>query len=170
MSNDNQKTNGVVVRKRGPQPLGREALPLLKGHLAKRGFAQVEIVTRWSEIAGTALAANCVPLKLSSSASGSTLSLLANDRAAIELQHQAPKLIDKINRYFGSVIVSKIKVVAGDLPRPPQKPQTRRLTADEEAALAKMIAGVEDPALREALTRLGRNAMGESRKSAILKR
>lgn len=169
MADDSQRQEGMVVRRRGPQPLGRNALPLLKAHLAKRGFAQVEMVTRWSEIAGSGLSAHCVPLKLSSAASGATLSLLADDRAAIELQHQAPKLIDKINRYFGSTVVSKIKVVAGDLPKPRAKPQIRRLTAEEEASLAAMISKVEDPDLRDALTRLGRNAMGESRKTAILK-
>lgn len=170
MSDDTPHQPTTLVRKRGPHPLGRDALPLLKAHLAKRGFAQVELVTRWSEIAGSDLAAHCVPLKLSTGATGATLSLLANDRAAIELQHQAPKLIDKINRYFGSTIVSKIKVVAGELPKPAAKPQVRRLTSDEEASLAAMISKVEDPALRDALTRLGRNAMGESRKTAILKR
>ena len=38
MSNDDEKVVSVVVRKRGPQSLGRNALPLLKTHLAKRGF------------------------------------------------------------------------------------------------------------------------------------
>jgi hypothetical protein len=170
MSDDNPHQPATVVRKRGPHPLGRDALPLLKAHLAKRGFAQVEMVTRWTEIAGSGLSAHCVPLKLSNAATGATLSLLADDRAAIELQHQAPKLIDKINRYFGSTVVSKIKVVAGELPKPPARPQARRLTLEEEASLATMISKVEDPDLREALTRLGRHAMGESRKTAILKR
>jgi hypothetical protein len=157
--------------KRGPVPLGQNALELLKGHLNKRGFAQIEIVTRWSEIAGQGLSAHCVPQKLSSGANGSaTLTLLADDRASLELQHQAPKLIERINRYFGRDVVGKIKVVAGVIPKPRTAPQLRRLTAAEENDLQSWTAGIEDPQLREALTRLGRNALAESRKTAVLKR
>jgi hypothetical protein len=52
--------------KRGPVPVAQNALEILKGHLNKRGFAQIEIVTRWSEIAGQGLSAHCVPQKLTS--------------------------------------------------------------------------------------------------------
>ena len=67
---------------------------------------------------GASLAEHCFPYRLSAGgASGATLTLMADDRAALELQHQTPKLIDKINAYFGSGVVSKIKVVAGDIPK-----------------------------------------------------
>lgn len=101
--------SGITIRRRGPKPVAEDALQLLKGHLAKRGFAQVELVTRWAEIAGRGLALHCFPQKLSSGANGaSTLTLVADDRASLELQHQAPKLIDRINRYFGREVVTKI--------------------------------------------------------------
>jgi hypothetical protein len=159
-------------QRRGPLPVAQNATAILQHHLKARGFAQVEMVTRWGEIVGSNLANHCFPYKLSTGSSGgATLTLLADDRAALELQHQSPKLIDKINSYFGSCVISRIKVVAGDLPNPlPQTPVLRRLSAPEEAEVQQWTAGVEDPALRDALTRLGRNAMAESRKTAILKR
>jgi hypothetical protein len=149
-----------------------DAIALLRHHLTQRGFEKVGLVTRWSEIAGHSLAEHCFPYRLSAGgASGSTLTLIADDRAALELQHQAPKLIDKINSYFGTAVVGKIKVVAGDIPsaaRPAR--QLRALTLEEENDLARRVSQVEDPALRAALTRLGRNALAESRKAAIHKR
>ncbi len=157
--------------KRGPVPVAQNALEILKGHLNKRGFAQIEIVTRWSEIAGQGLAAHCVPQKLSSGANGgATLTLLADDRASLELQHQAPKLIERINRYFGRAVVGKIKVVAGVIPKPRTAPVLRRLTVEEESDLQARTSAIEDPKLREALTRLGRHALAESRKTPVLKR
>jgi hypothetical protein len=158
--------------RRGPQALAGDALGLLRHHLAARGFARIELVTRWAEIAGAGLAEHCFPYRLSAGgASGATLTLLADDRAALELQHQTPKLIDKINTYFGTAAVSKIKVVAGDIPRlSPRRPARRSLTAAEEAELSASVGEVEDPALRAALTRLGRHALAESRKAAIHKR
>ena len=171
MSDADRLKDKMVIRRRGPQPIAKEALSLLRGHLTKRGFSQIELVTRWNEIAGSGLSAHCVPQKLSNSANGSaTLTLLADDRASLELQHQTPKLIDKINRYFGHEVVSKIKVVAGELPKRVARPVQRRLSPHEEADLSAWTARVEDPDLRDALTRLGRNALGESRKTAVLKR
>jgi hypothetical protein len=162
---------GIIIRKRGPKPVAEDALRLLKGHLAKRGFAQVELVTRWREIAGAALAAHCFPQKLASGANGSLiLTLVADDRASLELQHQAPKLIDRINRYFGREAVSKIKVVAGDIPKRLGRPALRPLTAAEESELEALTAGVQDGALRDALQRLGRCALAESRKSPLSRR
>ena len=168
MSDSEQKPAAQPRFRRGPQALAHDAIGLLRHHLAARGFARVELVTRWTEIAGTRLAEHCYPYRLSA---GATLTLMADDRAALELQHQAPKLIGKINAYFGSAVVSKIKVLAGDIPRPTPLRTTRRpLSADEEAQLATDTGAIEDPDLRAALTRLGRHALAESRKAANYKR
>jgi len=90
---------------------------------------------------------------------------------SLELQHQAPKLIDKINAYFGRAVVSKIKVVAGDIPKAlSARPRPRALTSAEEADLDRRVREVEDPNLRDALARLGRHALAESRKPPVHKR
>jgi hypothetical protein len=170
-SSDNGESNKRSGR-RGPKQLADDATGLLKHHLSARGFAQVEIVTRWAEIAGAKLAEHCFPYRLSpGGATGPTLTLVADDRAALELQHQAPKLIDKINTYFGKAAVSKIKVVAGDIPRPRSNRAAKRpLSAEEESTLTERLAAVEDPELRAALARLGRHALSESRKPVVYKR
>lgn len=162
---------GITIRRRGPKPVAEDALQLLRGHLAKRGFAQIELVTRWAEIAGRGLALHCFPQKLSSGANdASTLTLVADDRASLELQHQAPKLIDRINRYFGREVVTKIKVVAGDIPKHRTRPAPRALTAAEESELKGWIEGITDGELRGALERLGRSALAESRKTGLSRR
>ncbi|NOT39022.1 MAG: DUF721 domain-containing protein [Alphaproteobacteria bacterium] len=168
---DNGESNKRSGR-RGPKRFADDAASLLKHHLSARGFAQVELVTRWAEIAGQTLAEHCFPYRLSQGgANGSTLTLVADDRAALELQHQTPKVIDKINSYFGKAVVSKIKVVAGDIPRPPVRRAAKRpLSADEESALAARLEAVEGPELRAALARLGRHALSESRKPVVYKR
>jgi len=172
MSERNDTAEPQRRPRRGPQPLAQDAGALLKHHLSARGFAQVELVTRWSEIAGRGLAAHCFPYRLSEGgASGATLTLVADDRAALELQHQAPKLLDKLNSYFGRTVASKIKVVAGDIPRPDAVTRkTLALSASEAQELERQASPVQDPALRDALTRLGRHALAESRKPQVYKR
>lgn len=152
--------------------MAHDALGLLRQHLNARGFAQVELVTRWADIAGRGLAEHCFPYRLSSGgASGATLTLVADDRAALQLQHQAPKILDRINSYFGKATVSKIKVVAGDVPKPDaRQPAIRPLSKQEEAELEAQVGRIEDPDLRAAFARLGRHALAESRKSAIYRR
>jgi hypothetical protein len=172
MSESDEPTLVIRSGRRGPQPLAKDASTLLRHHLGTRGFARVELVTRWAEIVGAGLAEHCFPYRLSAGGSGgATLTLLADDRAALELQHQGPKLIDKINAYFGTAVISKIKVVAGDIPKPlAKRAAPRALRPDEEAALHSRVSGIQDPTLRAAFERLGRHALGESRKPAVYKR
>jgi hypothetical protein len=102
---------------------------------------------------------------------GATLTLIADDRAALELQLQGPKLIDKIIAYFGTAVISKIKVVAGDIPKPVAKRTApRALQPEEESALHAGVSGIADPELRAAFERLGRHALSERRKPAVYKR
>ena len=172
MSADETRNDTQRSGRRGPRAFAQDATSLLKHHLNARGFAQIELVTRWAEIAGKTLSEHCFPYRLSSGgASGATLTLIADDRAALELQHQTPKLIDKINTYFGATRVNKIKVVAGDIPKTPSVRAAKRpLSAAEEAELKSRVAQVEDADLRAALARLGRHALAESRKPAVYKR
>jgi hypothetical protein len=172
MSESDEPATAIRSGRRGPQPLAKDASALLRHHLGTRGFTRVELVTRWTEIAGSGLAEHCFPYRLSSGQSGgATLTLVADDRAALELQHQGPKLIDKINAYFGTAVISKIKVVAGDIPKPlAKRAAPRALLPDEEATLRARVDGIEDPGLRAAFERLGCHALGERRKPAVYKR
>ena len=167
--------NSAIIKRsgrRGLHAFAPDAAALLKHHLSTRGFQHAEIVTRWAEIAGGTLSEHCFPYRLSQGgAGGPMLTLVADDRAALELQHQTPKLIDKINTYFGAPVVSRIKVIAGDIPRPPVRRAAKRpLTAEEETLLKSQVLAVEDPELRDALARLARHALSESRKPLVYKR
>jgi len=160
------ETAGPRIQRRGPQALSQDAAALLRHHLAARGFAEADLVTRWAVIAGASLAQRCLPQRLSGKGEeGATLTLLADDRAALELQHQTPQLIDKINTYFGRPVVKKIKVVVGDIPHQTAPIRTRRaLSAAEEERLFRATENVADPELKSALVRLGRHALTETRK------
>ena len=132
---------------------------------------EIDLVTRWAAIVGTSLAQRCLPQRLSGKAEeGATLTLLADDRAALELQHQTPQLIGKINTYFGRAVVKKIKVIVGDLPQPiVPPPPARPLTAAEEAALAETTEAIGDPELKAAFVRLGRQALAQKRKGPSIR-
>jgi hypothetical protein len=156
-------------RRRGLKPVASDALELLKGHLAKRGFAQVELVTRWREIAGAGLAVHCFPQNSSGAGGASTPTLVADDRASLELQHQAPKLIDRINRYFGRDVVNRIKVVAGDIPKPRTRPVPRPYFG-RGGATQGVDRGNRRWRIAERPGAAGTMSLAETRKSGISRR
>jgi hypothetical protein len=166
------ETVGAQIKRRGPQAFAGDAGALLKHHLASHGFGEADLVTRWAAIAGAQLASRCMPQRLSSSKSeeGGTLTLLADDRAALELQHQTPQLISKINTYFGRTVVKKIKVIVGDIPQPfVPVPPPRPLTSAEDSALTDATDTISDPELKAALRRLGRHALTQKRRGPVVR-
>lgn len=130
--------------------------------LRKRGFAQSEVITRWSEIVGPELAAGTAPEKLTFRTAGhgdATLHVRVSGPLATELQHLEPVVLERINTYFGYRAVGRLALVQGPLPARPQKPPpapTAALDDAEEGALERSVSGVKDESLRRALTRLGR--------------
>ena len=94
----------------------------------------------------------------------SELMLQAGGGIAIELQHGAPQLIERINTYFGYRAVRQLRLLQMPLPpaSAPSPPPTRPLRAEDEATLAAGVAAVDDSGLREALLALGRS-MGRTR-------
>jgi hypothetical protein len=81
---------------------------------------------------------------------GGTLVIRAAPGRALELQHEVPHLLDRINRYFGYGAVTAIKVVQSQtLKAKPAAP-----APDEPSIASPPLEGFEDEALRQALARL----------------
>ena len=122
------------------------------------------IVTKWPQIVGDDMARHTVPEKIVFSrdgATGGTLHLKTDSGAfAMELQHNEPQVIERINTFFGYRAVVRIKLIQGPLPRnrgvqrakPPQP-----LSKTETQAISDKVATVDDPELQKALERLGQN-------------
>ena len=86
------------------------------------------------------------------------LKLRAAPPAALELQHRAPLLIERINLFFGRSVVSRLVLVQGLLPAdsPPRGPDLRSLTTNEAEKLDQRLSEIAEPSLRAALAGLGR--------------
>jgi hypothetical protein len=93
------------------------------------------------------------------------LKLRASPGVALELQHRAPLLIERINQFFGRSVISRLTLVQGLLPllAKPSKPPMRPLLESEAKALERRLSGISDADLRTALTRLGRAVTGQQR-------
>ncbi|MGE5270994.1 MAG: DciA family protein [Thiohalocapsa sp.] len=157
-------TSRESERRAGLRPIagaaGRLAGPIVDGG---GGVLLARLKAQWPAIVGAELAAIAWPQAL---ARDGALKLRVMPTAALELQHRAPLLIERINLFFGRGVVTRLLFVQGPLPLPPAPPAPLPpppLPPAEEAALARRVADVTDPQLREALGALGRMLLTATR-------
>jgi hypothetical protein len=124
--------------------------------IARRGGGiLVRLKAEWAIIVGDDWAAVTWPSALSRDG---VLKLRTACSAALELQHRAPLIIERINLFFGRQAIRRLTLVQGPLPLgpTPRRPMTRSLSPSEIEALDAQLSRVSDPELRAALARLGR--------------
>ncbi|MDH3236028.1 MAG: DciA family protein [Alphaproteobacteria bacterium] len=171
--NAGKKTPAGRDQRRGPTGMRSIAAPLSavgRPVLKRRGLAGGRIVAEWPEIVGASLAACSCPERLSQPRDGGpgVLKIRVDGPLAIELQHLEPVVIERINGYFGYRAVERLSMVRGPLP-PRRDDVPAAPPAADAAALQKAAdrtAGIEDEALREALTSLGGHVLSRGRGSA----
>lgn len=145
-----------------PRPIAELVAGCLGPALAEQGFADAEILTRWPEIAGSELARRASPVKLQwparrgGTAASATLVVRVESAFALELQQQAPVLIERLNAYLGWGCVGTLRLKQGVVARPaPRHAALRPVDAEAEERVRHRVGGIEDRRLAEALVRLG---------------
>jgi hypothetical protein len=127
----------------------------------KQGFASAELVTRWIEIVGAEIAAHSEPIKVQwprpvdgEEREPGTLVLRVEGPAAIEIQHLAAVVCERVNRFLGWRAVDRLALRQAPLRRGERKVIP---AADPTAAarVAESLSGIGDEDLRGALARLG---------------
>ncbi len=124
------------------------------------GFSQREIVARWADIVGSALADCSLPERLTfprDEKMGGSLYIRIQGSMAPELQHFEPMVIERINSYYGYQAVERLIYRHGPVPIRAHKIKRSPpiLTDSQKMDLEKQLEGVTNPELRAALYRLG---------------
>ncbi len=134
-----------------------ELLPAIHGAAFKRfGFVQSALVTRWAEIVGERWAAASAPESLrfppGKKADG-VLTLVVRSAHAPMLQHIAPEIVERVNRFFGYAAVARLTIRQGEVakPMPRSAPPSLKAAPPEIGEGLKVIA---DPELRAVLESL----------------
>jgi hypothetical protein len=138
--------------------LAAEVPALAKAALGSRGYAEAGLFTHWAEIAGAQLAAASLPVKLSfprGKRDDGTLTVRCGGSAALELQHLAPSVLERINGHFGYRAVARLRIEQGAVARRAVSPPPPPLTRLEQGEVASAVAAVEDSGIRDSLARLG---------------
>jgi len=142
-------------RHQGFRAVGIAVSKLAAPIVAKRGGGiLVRLKAEWAAIIGAKWSAVTWPSGLGRDG---VLKLRTASTAALELQHLAPLLIERINLFFGRSVVTRLALVQGPLPldSPPRDPIIPTLAAGEVEVLDEQLSEIADPELRAALGRLG---------------
>lgn len=152
---DKQGAAETPPQRRGRSaPVAQDSAALAGGAFARKGFDDPTLVLRWAEIVGPEVARLAVPMKLTSGATGGTLTLRAEPGASLFLSHETRGLCERINAYLGRPAVARLRFVQAPLAarRPSPSPQRPREPSADDPAIR--FQGPEG--LREALAALAR--------------
>jgi hypothetical protein len=111
-----------------------------------------QIMADWATIVGPMLASVSAPRRLSAG----TLTIACAGPVAMELQHYAMELIDRINTHLGTQTVRWLRFVQTTAVAPPVAPPPLPVPPGITAAADTAVAAVPEGDLRAALAALGR--------------
>ncbi len=145
---------------RGFRAVGVAVSKLTVPIVARRGGGiLVRLKADWAAIVGPDWAEVSWPAALGRDG---VLKLRVAPGAALEVQHRAPLIIERINQFFGRAVITRLALVQGPLPLAARssRPVIRPLSRGEAEALDQRLSTIDDPDLRAALAQLGRAVSG----------
>lgn len=124
------------------------------------GFIQSSVVSRWPEIVGQRYADVSLPESIRfprGEKAGGTLHLLVSGAHATLMQHIAPEIIDRVNRFFGYGAISQVRFRQGTIDA--KKVQKKRVVLPTSLKPAPIELGenlrdIGDPELNRVLESL----------------
>jgi len=134
----------------GPRPIGALVPGLTRAAFKQRAPAAAQVMADWDSIVGPALAAVTTPRRLT----GGTLTLACAGPVALELQHLAGQVLDRVNAHLGRRLVERLRFVQD--PGPPRPaPPARRMAVPVAVDLPGIPPGPLHDALHALAQRIG---------------
>jgi hypothetical protein len=160
MAREQPKPDQVERHPYGPRPLGSLVSRLTRPVFQRNSPAAAQVMTDWAGIVGPLLASVSAPRRLATG----TLTIACSGPVAIELQHYAGELIERINVHLGSPTVRTLRFVQTALPGPRPAAPPARVSPGAAAAAEAAVSVLPESELRQALAALGRAVLaGDTR-------
>src|SRR5215210_2957103 len=149
-----------------PKPLADLIDACLGPALAAQGFAASDVIVAWREIVGERLADFTQPLRIDwprgaardrdTRPEPATLVIRVESAFALEMQHLAPVVIERVNAHYGWRCIGRLVLKQGPVRRIEKKrPATPILDRADRERVDAAIRTIEEEPLRAALDRLG---------------
>ncbi|MGC6512782.1 MAG: DUF721 domain-containing protein [Parvibaculales bacterium] len=153
-----EKSNSVPRAGRGTPHINRFLWKIAKPAMRRRGFSDQTLIEHWPTIVGDNLAALSQPVRLSRKGmregDGAVLTVKVEGAMALEIQHLAPQIIERLNGYYGYPAIGKLNIVQGPLFRRPAPHVPKPPSHEDVSRLSDTMNDIDSPRLRQALARL----------------
>ena len=129
------------------------------------GFVQSTVVSRWREIVGPRYADVSTPESIRFPAgkrSEGVLTLLVEGAHAPMMQHVAPAIVERVNRFFGYAAVARLTIRQGSVLPPIAKRPAPAGLHPISSELGESLRAIGDPELRECLAALASAVAGST--------
>ena len=158
----NDKFDSNPLRSSGTPHVSKVLGRITGRTMNRRGFSDSRMLENWSAIVGPQLAAMSQPVRLSRRKSGrdgeetagGVLTVKAEGAIALEIQHLAPQIIDRLNSYYGYAAIARLNIVQGPVTVTPSPLSPLPIKDEEISALADDFDEIETPRLKRALASL----------------
>lgn len=154
---------------KGAKTVGQFIPAITRPVFEKFGFQRAALLTDWDTIVGEPLCHFTSPeqIKWNKSSnetaeieqfgqkSGATLIIRVEGPAALEIQHSAPQIIERINGYFGYKAIASIRILQAPMAKKLKKSTKKHVNLDQPLDQEPEINDVDDR-LEVALKRLWR--------------
>jgi hypothetical protein len=149
-----------------------EIVPHVGGAAFRRfGFVQSSIVSRWREIVGDRYASVSSPESIRfppGRRSEGVLHLVVEGAHAPMMQHVAPVIVERVNRFFGYPAVGRVAFRQGIVQVARSKARAARPSLRPiPAAMGDSLRGIADPELRACLESLARGVAEQEAAPAV---
>ena len=166
----NRKASFATKVYKGPAKMVGHFLPdVTRPVFEKFGAHRAALMADWDTIIGAPLCHFTAPeqikwngskrngdaVELMEAPNPATLVVRVEGPAALEVQHQAPQLMQRINDYFGAKVIGDIRILQAPLDKAPPEADVKRVDLNKPIENEDFIAG-EDAELSQALKRLWR--------------
>jgi hypothetical protein len=159
------------------QPVGKHFTKIADKAYARHGAAWAGLLSSWATIVGDDLAAISEPDKIrwpghrgtqqtgrsKHQKIGGVLTIKVAYGRALEIQHTAPQIIDRINAYYGYSAIAQLKITQGKIAKPEKQSKVvlPPLADNQKQALENQIGDIADDGLKGALSRLARGVLAK---------
>jgi hypothetical protein len=142
--------------------------------LAAQGFATSDVIVAWPDIVGERLASFTQPLKIewkrrsagadpATRPEPATLVVRVESAFALEMQHLAPVVIERVNVHYGWRCIGRIVLKQGPVRRPEsRRPAAPPVSEADRQRVDAAVRPIAEEALKAALGRLGEAVIGSS--------
>jgi len=158
----------------GPLSVSEIVGKVLEPVIARRAGMTLDLINAWPEIVGEEFRETTRPEKINwprrahedDPFKPAVLVVACENSAALFFQHEQPAILERINIFFGFEAVDRITIVQKaviSVEKKKSKDVSPVANIDEER-LAAILDEIDDPVLKETLTKLGRGVLSKATK------